>query len=87
VSANGVAEFTTMTPAKLSSGGGDDVAHSRVEPSHGSLPATEPLVKLFNDNPMNAIEANNMTTNPAHVNAFHKSCGPLYEKPFTKLAG
>src|SRR5665213_1949493 len=44
---NGLLPCTTGTSSKFFKFGGEVVAHSSVNPSHGSLPAFFPLFKLF----------------------------------------
>ena len=54
--------------AKLYSGGGDGIDHSRVRPSHGSAPASSPFVQLLhmlymkNRNPMASMTAPSVET-------------------------
>ena len=45
---NGLLPFTTGTSSKFFRLGGEAVAHSNVNPSHGSLLAFFPLFKLLN---------------------------------------
>src|SRR5688572_23202985 len=72
-SQNGRALLTSGIAAKLYSGGGEDVVHSSVAPSHGSFPASSPARVLLHAFTKKTSTPSAITKAPTVATRFHVS--------------